>query len=290
MPLEQLSRTNTGVGWIANLDAMLMGLILSVMLMMAAAVELARTRRNAHVLDQEVVHQHKVIGDMKRLTEEQRLRLEAANLRIYKIENENSQLKQRFVEVPKQIEALLKLAQDREKHLRQELLGIKARNGKLDRVVFVIDRSGSMMAENRWGFVHDTIRDWVKYLPFREASFVVFNDEITQFPKGHLYITVEPEGINLLDTYLSSLHPEGATNTLKALQTAFRYRDANAIILFTDGQPTTSSAEQVLTAVSQRNVQVPINVVGLGDYFKERKFGKFLQSLAERSGGVFIGK
>lgn len=174
--------------------------------------------------------------------------------------------------------------------VRQELLGMK---GKLDRVVFVFDRSASMRYEGRWEASLDTMRQWLDLLPVREAAVVVFNDEITPFPKdSSLLKTTSEHKVQLLAT-IRNLRPEGGTSTLKALQAAYKYSPIDAVILFTDGEPdkgTTASTRQFAVDVKQRFPETRIHTVGIGDYFRKPELGEFLLGIAHDTGGVFVGR
>jgi hypothetical protein len=239
-----------------------------------------------------------------------------------------------IADIPVMIEGAVSDARRGEKLLRQELLGVRGRGGKLKRVVFVIDRSGSMTfppgsghyantkrdaqeSTRRWEYVRGIVQQWLDLLPFEEVGLVFFNDEVSQFPKAGEYLSVgKAEEKTALIAHLNSLKPEGDTNTFAALQAAFEYPDSDAIIMFTDGSPTKSPLkndprgfhDQVLDLVRSRDPSnsSPINVIGIGDYFaninesgnrqltggeqRAINLGRFLQDIADISGGAFIGK
>jgi hypothetical protein len=105
---------------------------------------------------------------------------------------------------------------------------------------------------------------------------------------------------------LERLEPDGETNTLAALQAAFRFDHIDAIVLFTDGQPTLSP-RPLDGSVSDRNAgyraqileeidrqvaagrKVRIHTIGLGDYF-DPALGELFRTMGERTGGTFIGR
>ena len=117
--------------------------------------------------------------------------------------------------------------------------------------------------------------------------------------------------------FLGTLTPEGITNTEQALRKAATFHPSS-IILFTDGQPTMVSVVKSDTGTDQSTavfdvdqqlrilampasgiIQCPVNVIALNDYASQpaaadastsaRTFLAFLQELAGRSGGAFLG-
>ncbi len=189
-----------------------------------------------------------------------------------------------------------------EGELRKDILGI---DGSLNRVVFVIDRSGSMDVDGRWDFVKKTMRIWIDLLPVGEAALVSFSTDAKRFPEsgGELLSMADPVQRAKLFGELAELTPRGATNTYKALHTAFAYENIDALVLFTDGRPSASEGvhaassdsaliEQVKKLVTDRTAQgskTRIHVVALGDYF-EPDFAGLLKFLSSSTGGAFIGR
>ena len=107
-----------------------------------------------------------------------------------------------------------------------------------------------------------------------------------------------PEGaanrVRLLE-YLKSVKPEGWTNTLAAMQLAYRY-PVDTIILFSDGAPTYETANRFnaqaaaqIYALCRQHANIPVNAVGLGNYF-DQDFSTFLRTTAQLPGGTFVGR
>lgn len=228
----------------------------------------------------------------------------------------------------------LSLTMINERGFRQELLGIRARNNRLGRVVFVVDRSGSMGtptnsgSNSRWEYVRNVIESWLLLLPCEEAQLVLFNDKepkdndpgVEVYPQSENFVAFPDDQTkrrNEVQKFVEVLRrttPIGGTNTRLALEEAYKNKDVDAIFLFTDGQPALkppelmSSAEfkelqdGVLNLVQKHSMgdqRIPINVIGLGDYFSTKAskenpvhlpFGVFLVKIAEISGGVFLGR
>ncbi len=81
---------------------------------------------------------------------------------------------------------------------------------------------------------------------------------------------------------------DGGTPTHAALVEALRY-DADAIILITDGEPDSPPGAIIRDITSQNAGKKEIHCVALGDYHKKPEFTAFLQELARRNRGGFVG-
>jgi len=209
----------------------------------------------------------------------------------------------------KELEEKLKDAVEGEHTVRKELIGLK---GNLDRVIFALDCSASMASSGRWEEACDTTETWLQYLSVKECVVITFSDDVEVFgPKekdqkrlkfldmsGSAY----KKNLNYLKECLKNVEPGGFTNTLAALRKAFEYDKVGMIILFTDGAPTRGPSLggifkpqmgfEILELCRERKRigrNIPINVIGIGDYF-DSKLGHFLLQLAEDTEGTFIGK
>jgi archaellum component FlaC len=202
--------------------------------------------------------------------------------------------------------------------VHQELLGIK---GDMKKVAILLDHSGSMNIatpgpgnRTRWQYCLEIVKTWVRHLEMERCILVVFSTEAKVFPEGGGMFEVKVEGRvadqKKLEEILDGLKtPNGATNTLEALKKAYAVPDLSSIILFTDGKPeddrtaslrSNPEAARLHTEMLQAQVYaliersqnaraVPINTVGLGDYFKP-ELSAFLMKVSELTGGVFIGR
>lgn len=185
----------------------------------------------------------------------------------------------------------------KEKTLNRELVGLR---GGLRRVAILFDSSGSMQQSGRWEEVQRIASTWLDYLEVDECVLIVFSSEATAFPDdGSMMRVSGPDGdanrVRLM-THLRSVKPEGWTNTLAAMRKAYEYEDLDTIILFSDGAPTyedrndfnAEAAEQIY-ALCRQYSDVPVNAIGLGDYFDE-ELSTFLRTVAHETGGMFLGR
>ncbi|MCI0559575.1 MAG: VWA domain-containing protein [Nitrososphaera sp.] len=181
--------------------------------------------------------------------------------------------------------------------LHQRLIGLE---GVLRRSVIIVDRSGSMKRGGRWEDARRVIKTWLEYLPIEQCALITFSDKTTSYPTDQEFLDVttglsgEKNRAKLLEQ-LDQIDPEGHTNTLRALREAYEYHGVDTIILFTDGFPDSGSGQfdndmaEKIYALAQAHKDIPINTIGLGDYF-DAKLGKFLLRLSLDTGGTFIGR
>lgn len=212
-----------------------------------------------------------------------------------------------------------------EQTIRQELLGLK---GNLKKTIFVIDISGSMANEfsgdyvranwkagdTAWSNVQHQIVGYLKFLPVESFRIICFNRDLHEFPPQDGQWATDRLAAQ---QFLASLTPSGLTGTEAALSRAAAAQPGS-IILFTDGQPTravqvrnaqgveeTTSAQdpaqqtRILELVQSGKIKCPVNVIALNDYAIQsagssdpaggQTFLSFLQELAGRSGGAFLG-
>jgi Mg-chelatase subunit ChlD len=195
-----------------------------------------------------------------------------------------------------QLETLrLKLANQPAVH--RELVGLK---GKLRRVALLFDTSGSMKREGRWQHACGVVATWLDHLDMDECVLILFSTDAHALPTSGKFVSLRgPDGqrnkAKLLEK-LQGVEPEGGTNTLAALQLAYKYRDLDTILLFTDGEPNDGNsadfdpqiAEKIYALCRQHN-DIPVNTIGLGDYFRP-ELSHFLIKVAKETGGNFLGR
>jgi hypothetical protein len=202
-----------------------------------------------------------------------------------------------------QAERQRELALLRETRLNRELVGLK---GKLKRVAVLFDASGSMNAKgtdhhiNRWVEAEKIAATWLRHLDADECVLIVFSTDVRCFPEDGSFARLRGEhGDERREQLLRSLEkiePKGWTNTLGALRKAYEYPMVDTIILFSDGAPSNakfarfdSAAAEEIYQLCRQHADIPINTIGLGNYF-ERDLSTFLTTVARITGGAFQGR
>jgi hypothetical protein len=194
-----------------------------------------------------------------------------------------------------------------DRQMRQEILGI---SGSLERVVFLVDQSGSMRGDSeRWNSALKVVHTWIDHLPVREAALIWFSSDVVRFPAVGMVRLTDEEGKGALLRELNSPRDGGGSTSFKqAIDAAFSYEGATAIVLFTDGKPDSGAdasisgepAEVEIPRYVQskrdgmrtrlKDAQIPrLHVVAVGDYFR-RNAAQFLIELSKQGGGTFIGR
>ena len=230
------------------------------------------------------------------------------------------ELKSRPVSIPGTTNVLVSewLKKIGEGQVRTELLNLK---GSLTNVVIVLDASASMQEKGRlqverWTEARSVIEAWLNYLPIQRCGLVIFSDNCKPYTVNQLgrpefwEMSVASNRRNLIES-IKNRDPDGNTATWSALINTYNYfPKVDTIILFTDGKPYVPRAssgntrdgvgapdaasisreemKRVIELVKQ-HPNIPINVVGLGDYF-EKEQANFLLELARITGGSFLGR
>jgi len=240
----------------------------------------------------EIVRLQKELKQAKEELLAEKQKNESLRMLIAKLEQELEDLKDELAKLRNQI--------------HKDLVGL---SGPLQRVAIVFDASGSMTSksvqamtdEDRWQQVQKITATWLERLQFDECVLLVFSNDVQVFPADGTLVPVngpdeadnEANRKRLL-AYLKSVTPGGWTNTLAAMQRAYQYKDIDTIILFSDGAPgwgdkfNSEMAEEVYR-LCRRHKDVPVNCIGLGDYFN-KDLSTFLFTIARETGGTFMGR
>ena len=189
-----------------------------------------------------------------------------------------------------------------ETRINRELVGI---NGDLKRVAVIFDASGSMKeASNgggdRWQEAQKIARTWLQHLDVDDCVLIVYSSDVRTFPEDGSVANLRGEGgeaaRNALLEHLTGVEPKGWTNTLEAMRKAYTYEGIDSMILFSDGAPTNPNLGRFdqgvaneIYALCRQHAKIPVNTVGLGNYFDE-DLGTFLRTVANITGGTFLGR
>jgi uncharacterized protein YegL len=127
----------------------------------------------------------------------------------------------------------------------------------------------------------------IQGLPDTSAfSIITFGNETKPWLMG--MSAADTKNRNIAAAFVKDLEANGGTPARQALEEAFKYPDVTLIFFVSDGQPTDSSAADILTRVRELNAQrhVVVSTVGLGGDQDER----FLTALATENGGRYVKK
>src|SRR5690606_9995892 len=183
----------------------------------------------------------------------------------------------------------------------RELVGLK---GSLRKVAVILDASGSMRqtgngGADRWVEAQQIAATWLKHLNVQECVLIVYSTEVRTFPADGSLADLRGEpGAAKRDQLLQNLQtiaPGGWTDTLLALQKAYEY-DVDTILLLSDGAPSKVASgayqdplAQQVYQLCREHSQIPINTIGLGNYF-DQEMSTFLRTVANITGGEFRGE
>jgi len=169
------------------------------------------------------------------------------------------------------------------------ILGLATNKKK---IVILVDMSGSMQQYRRIATnALDEIVGQMK--PDYEFSIIGYrgSSKFEYFPPGGGTVRASMGNISNARGFISSLPRKfgGGTPTQAGLLQALRLRP-EAIILMSDGEPTDGLPGSIIAGITRQNrTRAEIHTVAIGEYTKDRKLTLFLQQLAERNGGEFVG-
>jgi hypothetical protein len=148
-----------------------------------------------------------------------------------------------------------------------------------DRVVFVVDISGSMNGR-RFFRARNELRQSIENLRENQQFFVIFfNDSALPMPTEKL-LPATRENISRTVDWLKYVECGGGTNPLPGLLLALQLQP-DAIYLLTDGK----FDPQVVWEVTQAEPLVPIPIYTIS--FASRTAEKLLKSIAKETGGSY---
>jgi hypothetical protein len=183
---------------------------------------------------------------------------------------------------------------NRIKFQRQKYYGIDI---EAKRILFIIDRSGSMRAITRengrsgtrlWK-AKEALTKAIQELPEdNEFGIMFYADSVRTWKQELVFAT--PDNKRDAATFIYRLGLGGSTNTHGALLQSMDFDDdLEAVFLLTDGQPSSGSVVQPAAIVSDivhrnRLRHLKINTIGIAVNAKTKSF---LSTLAERCSGEF---
>ena len=157
-------------------------------------------------------------------------------------------------------------------------------SSKATRLVFVIDKSGSMKrragSESRLDKAKIELKRTLKTLSPEMEFFIFFYDHVELPMPGGKLLKATPENISEAIKWVNTVESVGSTNPMSALYGAFNLK-AEAIWLLTDGAFHPNVPDLIRAA--NVTLKAQINTVG----FIDRKGERALKQIADDSGGSY---
>ena len=160
-------------------------------------------------------------------------------------------------------------------------------------VAIVVDMSGSMKAHrNAVSTAINEVLDQMK--PDNKFVIIGYRGGPTYdtFPRSGRMVSASPSAVNDARSFVSGMSRRfgGGTPTQNALVRALNLKP-EAIILMSDGAPDDGQPTSIIRNISSRNRgRIEIHTVAIGNYTQDRSLTLFLQELAQRNRGDFVGR
>ncbi|NNC35817.1 MAG: VWA domain-containing protein [Hyphomonadaceae bacterium] len=161
------------------------------------------------------------------------------------------------------------------------------------KIAIVVDMSGSMRAHT--DKVTDALNEIVSQMK-PDNQFVILGyrggPTIESFPQNGRMQSANSSMVADAQSYIASMPRRfgGGTPTQNALVRALNLKP-EAVILLSDGAPDDGSAGTIVRNITNRNRgRAEIHTVAIGDYTQDKRLTLFLQELANRNRGDFVGR
>ena len=160
-------------------------------------------------------------------------------------------------------------------------------------VVIVVDMSGSMRSHtSNVSQALNEILDVMK--PDNRFAILGYRGGPTydSFPKGGSFVPATSSTVSQARDFVTGMSRRfgGGTPTQNAMVRALNMRP-EAVILISDGAPDDGSPGEIIGNITNRNRgRAEIHTVAIGDYTKDKNLTLFLQGLANRNRGDFVGR
>lgn len=160
-------------------------------------------------------------------------------------------------------------------------------------IVIVVDMSGSMKAHT--AKVTDALNEIVSQMK-PDNQFVILGyrggPTIESFPRSGRMQPASPAMVADAQSFISGMPRRfgGGTPTQNAMVRALNLKP-EAVILLSDGAPDDGSPGAIVKNITNRNRgRAEIHTVAIGDYTQDKRLTLFLQELANRNRGDFVGR
>lgn len=256
--------------------------------------EAAAARARADALRAEIAARKAAVEK----ADEEAARKAALSARIGAAKSHNSALEKQIAELRKALDALKKEIKKKKKKATPtgatdfSILGITT---KAKSIVLVVDLSGSMNSQGRGRILVDALLEILE--PFHKGiKFAIVGYQgagVSRVwpPRGMAW--ADPGSKASAQRFIVGLGGafNGGTPTKVALLHALNVYRPDALILVSDGRPTGGNTpQQIVESITRINRgRVEINTVAIGNYLEHSDFLMFLNNLAKRNGGSFVG-
>ena len=150
--------------------------------------------------------------------------------------------------------------------------------------VFVLDVSGSMRNDRKLAVSGSSMMSFIENLSESDRfELITFND-IPEARFGKL-TKADQLGFAQLKQELKSLRARGGTSLRPALETAYRYQDADRplnVVVLSDGMTEEQESQQLMQLIQSRPAGTRVFAVGVGNEVNR----PLLNDVAQRSGGL----
>lgn len=253
----------------------------------------------------------KVVQDLKNTVSQKDETIAVEQTKVEDLTESNDALKKELEKAKNEAEAAKAEVDKQKKQLKecQAKLGLDVG----DNVVFVVDISGSMDDDpepQKLDEVKAGIKMMVATMDETTSVDIVIYPKSADERYGYKYGRLQPVTEDTkydIYRYLSTLRAYGCTPTKEVMDFVFdspNYKNANTIILMSDGLPTvrttattcdevTSTGEMEDYITGKNGGSKIINCIGVGSDFRQRNSNdlkvKFMQNLARKNNGFYIG-
>ncbi|MEM9659148.1 MAG: VWA domain-containing protein, partial [Planctomycetota bacterium] len=150
--------------------------------------------------------------------------------------------------------------------------------------VFLLDISGSMANDGKLGTSRKSIEAFVAALEPADR-FEVLSFNLAPTPLFEELRAADESAHELASEYLRSQQARGGTVLRPALQTAYRYRDADRqlnVVILSDGMTEPTEQQQLLQLIASRPAGTRVFCIGVGNEINR----PLLRQMAEQAGGL----
>lgn len=219
------------------------------------------------------------------------------------IAQKEREIRNREIEITIKEKQIIRLRKLLEKKADKSLFGIKL---KYQRIVFLFDRSGSIIQNNWKSVIINTCKEILSQCEVDEFAIIAFSSRMAFFPqrRGVMAAGGKRNNTRAINWLKNSVRFGGSTHLHQALEIAYEeYGNLDAIFLITDGLPSavgrssTSLQKQIIRYIKakvRKNITTKIITIAIGYPPANAKeyadIYKYLHQISELTGGQYLGR